>query len=101
MPANGLTSSAKRTAGAGPTCTGSARKPMPATAATVRKGAIHRATAPAAENITPGKLLLHWRRGVLIPQPHLMHTELRRAGFLKKRRRGAERPVQPFTDRLG
>jgi hypothetical protein len=31
---------------------------MPATAATVRKGAIHRATAPAAENITPGKLML-------------------------------------------
>src|SRR5580693_5513502 len=58
MPANGSTSSAKRTAGADATCTGSARKPVPATAATVRKGAIHRATAPAAENITPGKLML-------------------------------------------
>ena len=31
---------------------------MPATAATVRKGAIHRATASAAEDITPGKLAL-------------------------------------------
>src|SRR5580693_10399383 len=58
MPANGSTSSAKRTAGADATCTGSARKPVPATAATVRKGAIHRATAPAAENFTPGKLML-------------------------------------------
>jgi hypothetical protein len=58
MPTNGLAASAKRTTGARPTGAGSARKPMPATAAKVRKGAIHRPTAPAAENITPGKLLL-------------------------------------------
>jgi hypothetical protein len=31
---------------------------MPTTAATVRKGAIHRATAPTAENVTPGNLVL-------------------------------------------
>src|ERR1700756_4130260 len=58
MPANGLASSAKRTGGAGPTRTGPATKPMAAMAATVREGAIHRATAPAAENITSGKLVL-------------------------------------------
>src|SRR4029079_2923742 len=51
MPANGLASSARRTAG-------SLTRPIPATAATVRRGAIHRATASAAEDITPGKLAL-------------------------------------------
>src|ERR1700722_12395766 len=58
MPASGLAASANRTTGARSPCTGSARKPRPATTTKVRKGAIHRATAPAAENITPGKLVL-------------------------------------------
>src|SRR6201997_451834 len=58
MPANGLASSAKRTAGEGPTCAGSASRPIAATTAPVSDGAIHRATAPAAENVTPGKLVL-------------------------------------------
>src|ERR1700761_8931114 len=53
MPASGLASSANRTTGAG-----SARKPMPATVTKVRKGAMERATAPATENITSGKLVL-------------------------------------------
>src|SRR3984957_1465879 len=58
MPASGFASSANRTTGARSTGAGSARKPMPATATKVRKGAIERATAPAAENITSGKLVL-------------------------------------------
>ena len=44
---------ARRTAGAGP-----AWSPVQATAATVRRGAIRRATAQAAEDITRGKLVL-------------------------------------------
>src|SRR5271167_1878399 len=58
MPASGLASSANRTTGARSTGAGSSRKPMPATATKVRKGAIERATAPATENITSGKLVL-------------------------------------------
>jgi hypothetical protein len=50
MPANGLASSANRTGG-------STRGLDPTTAATVRRGAIHRATALAAENVTPGKVV--------------------------------------------
>ncbi len=38
-----------------PTCTGTAEQTMAATAAAVRNGRIHRATAPAAEDITPRK----------------------------------------------
>src|ERR1700721_992733 len=58
MPASGLASSANRTTGARTTAAGSGRKPMPATATKVRKGAIERAAAPATENITSGKLVL-------------------------------------------
>src|ERR1700679_2470753 len=58
MPASGLASSTRRIAGAGAPCTGSRRRPRPATTVKVRKGAIQRATAPAAENITFGKLAL-------------------------------------------
>src|ERR1700744_4764442 len=58
MPASGLASSANRTTGARSTGAGSARKPMPATARKIRKGAIERAAAPATENITSGKLVL-------------------------------------------
>src|ERR1700722_15096983 len=57
MPASGLAASANRTTGARSPCTGSTRRPRPATTTKVRKGAIHRATAPATENITSGKVV--------------------------------------------
>ncbi|BBZ38710.1 hypothetical protein MCNS_17730 [Mycobacterium conspicuum] len=56
MPANGFASSAKRTAGAGPIVSTLVQK-VPAKAATVRRGAASRATAPTAENFTSGKLV--------------------------------------------